>query len=190
MLETADQQIKRLSHRSDVGGDIYGLCDEQERNEVEHKPLGTEFFGVGGYTFTGERRRARSAMPPPAVHGCSPSVTLRMARELARLSGAGAASRNAPSWHWLLAPHAIIRIHQGAGRASCAATAKIECPFDMDGALYFSERDRIERRRTKPRMATWRRILFSFLYRNSVHPSDHFNLPPINYVPITRARQI
>src|SRR5581483_8522907 len=46
--------------------------------------------------------------------------------------------------------------------------AKTDCPFDMDGALYFSERDRVERRRAKPRMAAWRRTLFSFLYRNSL----------------------
>jgi KUP system potassium uptake protein len=68
--------------------------------------------------------------------------------------------------------------------------AKNDCPFDMDAALYFSERDRIERRRTKPRMATWRRILFSFLYRNSVHPSDRFNLSASNFVQVTRARRL
>ncbi|MGN6590451.1 MAG: potassium transporter Kup [Sphingomicrobium sp.] len=68
--------------------------------------------------------------------------------------------------------------------------AKTDCPFDMDAALYFSERDRIERRRTKPRMVAWRRILFSFLYRNSVHPSDRFNLPAANFVQVTRARQL
>ena len=68
--------------------------------------------------------------------------------------------------------------------------AKTRCPFDMDDALYFSERDRIERRRTKPRMSAWRRILFSFLYRNSVHPADRFNLPAANFVQITRARQL
>ena len=68
--------------------------------------------------------------------------------------------------------------------------AKTDCPFDLDAALYFSERDRIERRRYKPRMAEWRRILFSFLYRNSVHPSDRFNLPAANFVQVTRARQL
>lgn len=67
---------------------------------------------------------------------------------------------------------------------------KTDCPFDMDGALYFGERDRIEGRRTKPRMAAWRRVLFSFLYRNSVHPADRFNLPAANFVQITRARQL
>ena len=63
-------------------------------------------------------------------------------------------------------------------------------PFDMEDALYFGERDRIERRRTKPRMASWRRVLFSFLYRNSIHPADHFNLPAANFVQITRAREL
>jgi KUP system potassium uptake protein len=67
---------------------------------------------------------------------------------------------------------------------------KADCPFDLDGALYFSERDRVERRGTKPRMAAWQRILFAFLYRNSVHPVDRFNLPAANFVQITRARQL
>jgi KUP system potassium uptake protein len=68
--------------------------------------------------------------------------------------------------------------------------AKTDCPFDMDGALYFSERDRVERRRIKPRMAAWRCLLFSFLYRNSIHPADRFSLPAANFVQITRTRQI
>jgi len=67
---------------------------------------------------------------------------------------------------------------------------KAHCPFNMDDALYFSERDRIERRRTRPRMAAWRRILFSFLYRNSIHPADRFKLPAENFVQITRTRQL
>lgn len=68
--------------------------------------------------------------------------------------------------------------------------AKTRCPFDMDDALYFSERDRVERRRVKPRMPAWRRTLFSFLYRNSVHPADRFNLPAANFVQITRMREL
>jgi KUP system potassium uptake protein len=67
---------------------------------------------------------------------------------------------------------------------------KARCPFDLDGALYFSERDRIERRSVKPRMAGWRRILFSFLYRNSVHPADRFNLPAANFAQVTRVREL
>lgn len=69
-------------------------------------------------------------------------------------------------------------------------TAKTRCPFDADATLYFSERDRIERRRIKPRMADWRRMLFSFLYRNSVHPADRFNLPATNFVQTTRMREL
>ena len=68
--------------------------------------------------------------------------------------------------------------------------AETKCPFDMDEALYFSERDRIEPRRLKPRLAEWRRRIFAFLYRNSLHPADHFNLPASKFVQITRARQL
>jgi K+ transporter len=39
-------------------------------------------------------------------------------------------------------------------------------------------------------MAAWRRRLFSFLYRNSVHPADRFNLPPQNFVQISRQFEV
>lgn len=68
--------------------------------------------------------------------------------------------------------------------------ANARCPFDVDDALYFSERDRVEKRSSGPRMSGWRRMLFSFLYRNSVHPADRFNLPAANFVQITRVRQL
>jgi len=70
------------------------------------------------------------------------------------------------------------------------AKVKARCPFDVDNALYFSERDRIEPRKTRPRMVGWRRMLFSFLSRNSVHPADRFNLPAENFVGITRVREL
>ena len=68
--------------------------------------------------------------------------------------------------------------------------AKTDCPFDMDAALYFSERDRVTGRKRKPRMATWRRRLFAFLYRNSIHPADLFNLPAQNFVQISRQVEV
>ncbi len=67
---------------------------------------------------------------------------------------------------------------------------KEHCPFVLDDALYFSEQDRVMRRKTKPRLAAWRRYLFSFLYRNSIHPADRFNLPAANFVQIGRPREI
>jgi KUP system potassium uptake protein len=69
-------------------------------------------------------------------------------------------------------------------------TAKAQCPVDLDDAVYFSELDHVTRRKTRPRMAAWRRILFSFLYRNAVHQGDRFGLPPQNFVQIGRQREI
>ena len=67
---------------------------------------------------------------------------------------------------------------------------KDQCPFPLDEALYFSEHDRVVRRRTSPRFAAWRRHLFSFLHRNSVYPSDRFYFPSENFVQIVRQREI
>jgi KUP system potassium uptake protein len=68
--------------------------------------------------------------------------------------------------------------------------AKEQCPFPLDDALYFSEHDRVVRRKTSPRFAAWRRHLFSFLHRNSIYPSDRFYFPSKSFVQIVRQREI
>ncbi|HEY5067469.1 MAG TPA: KUP/HAK/KT family potassium transporter [Xanthobacteraceae bacterium] len=67
---------------------------------------------------------------------------------------------------------------------------KSRCPADLDNATYFSERDYVTGRKRKPRMAAWRRRLFAFLYRNAIHPADRFNLPPQNFVQISRQIEV
>ena len=67
---------------------------------------------------------------------------------------------------------------------------KSHCPADLDNAVYFSERDFVVARKQKPRLARWRRRLFSFLYRNSVHPADRFNFPSEHFVQISRQIEI
>ena len=63
---------------------------------------------------------------------------------------------------------------------------KARCPIDPSVSIFFSERDHVVRRKQKPRLAPWRRRLFSFLYLNSVHPADRFNFPSEHFVQITR----
>jgi K+ transporter len=36
----------------------------------------------------------------------------------------------------------------------------------------------------------WSRRLFSFLYRNSIHPADRFNIPAQNFVQIGREIEV
>ncbi len=67
---------------------------------------------------------------------------------------------------------------------------RIKCPIDTENAIYFSERDRVIARKRKPRLAAWRRRLFSFLYRNSVYPADRFNFPAQNFVLIGREIEV
>jgi KUP system potassium uptake protein len=68
--------------------------------------------------------------------------------------------------------------------------AKSQCPADLDNAIYFSEHDHVVARKQKPRFSGWRRQLFSFLYRNSIHPADRFNFPPQNFVQISRQIEV
>jgi KUP system potassium uptake protein len=67
---------------------------------------------------------------------------------------------------------------------------KSKCPVDLDNAIYFSERDRVVARKQKPRLSGWRRRLFSFLYRNSIHPADRFNFPAEGFVQIGRQIEV
>jgi KUP system potassium uptake protein len=67
---------------------------------------------------------------------------------------------------------------------------KTKCPIDPEDAIYFSERDYVVARKQNPRLATWRRGLFSFLYLNSVHPADRFNIPAENFVQIARQIEV
>jgi KUP system potassium uptake protein len=67
---------------------------------------------------------------------------------------------------------------------------KSECPIDPDDAIYFSEHDYVVARKQKPRLFAWRRSLFSFLNRNSVHPADLFNIPADNFVQISRRIEV
>ena len=72
----------------------------------------------------------------------------------------------------------------------CCTRKRSRCPADLDNATYFSERDFVTGRKRKPRMAAWRRRLFAFLYRNAIHPADRFNLPPQNFVQISRQIEV
>jgi KUP system potassium uptake protein len=67
---------------------------------------------------------------------------------------------------------------------------KSKCPIDPDDAIYFSEHDTVVARKGKPRLAAWRRQLFSFLSRNSIHPADRFNIPSENFVQISRQIEV
>ena len=67
---------------------------------------------------------------------------------------------------------------------------KSKCPINPDDSIYFSERDFVVARKQKPRLSAWRRHLFSFLYRNSIHPADRFNFPAKDFVQITRQIEV
>jgi KUP system potassium uptake protein len=67
---------------------------------------------------------------------------------------------------------------------------KSMCPVDLDKAIYFSEHDDVVARRRRPGLPAWRRHLFSFLYRNSVHPADRFHIPAANFVRIGRQLEV
>jgi KUP system potassium uptake protein len=66
-------------------------------------------------------------------------------------------------------------------------TAKVHgCPVDLAHAVFFSTRDRVIRDRKNRHLWRWQLPIFSFLFRNSVRAVDIFNLPPQNFVELSR----
>jgi KUP system potassium uptake protein len=64
------------------------------------------------------------------------------------------------------------------------------CPADFAKAVYVAAPDRISRDREARHLSRWQLPLFAFLFRNSVHAVDRFNLPPENFVEIGREMEI
>ena len=62
------------------------------------------------------------------------------------------------------------------------------CPLVPDDAIFIGGRDEVVRDRdhAHARLSAWRRLLFGFMYRNSVHSVDLFDLPPDRFVQIGR----
>lgn len=60
------------------------------------------------------------------------------------------------------------------------------CPIDLNKAVFFGARDRVIGDRKNRHLWRWQVPLFSFLFRNSVRAVDIFNLPPHNFVEISR----
>jgi KUP system potassium uptake protein len=74
--------------------------------------------------------------------------------------------------------------------AALRQAKEIGCPIDLDNAIYFGERDEVVRRKGRARLARWRVPLFAFMFRNSAHAADRFNIPSAKFVEISRRIEI
>ncbi|HVC51948.1 MAG TPA: KUP/HAK/KT family potassium transporter [Stellaceae bacterium] len=64
------------------------------------------------------------------------------------------------------------------------------CPVDFAKAVYIGAPDRVIRDRKGRHLWRWQLPIFAFLFRNSVHLVERFNLPPQNFVEIGRQIEI
>jgi len=71
-------------------------------------------------------------------------------------------------------------------RAALRSAKMHGCPIDLAKAVFFSTRDRIVRDRKNRHLWRWQIPLFSFLFRNAVRAVDIFNLPPQNFIEVSR----
>jgi len=71
--------------------------------------------------------------------------------------------------------------------AATLAQAHIQgCSLNLDDAVYFAARDALVPSTAQDALPAWRRILFTFMYRNAVRISDRFSLPPDKFVEVGR----
>jgi KUP system potassium uptake protein len=61
--------------------------------------------------------------------------------------------------------------------AALACAKEKGCPLNLDDAVYFVARDEVVPNEHGHILPVWRRMLFSFMYRNAVHAADRFDLP-------------
>ena len=70
--------------------------------------------------------------------------------------------------------------------AALASAKDLGCPVSLDDATYFAARDAVVRSPTEPRLPTWQRMLFGFMYRNAVRAPDRFDVPADKFMEIGR----
>ncbi|MBV9750611.1 MAG: KUP/HAK/KT family potassium transporter [Acetobacteraceae bacterium] len=86
-------------------------------------------------------------------------------------------------WH-VIVRFGFVEIPNLATALACAKEKG--CPLDLEDAIYFAAHDEVVRSKTQPRLPGWRRMLFSFMYRNAVRAPDRFDLPADKFVEIGR----
>ena len=60
------------------------------------------------------------------------------------------------------------------------------CAVDLDRVLFFAANDDVVASATDRKLASWRRMVFAFLYRNAVRGPDRFSLPRNRFIEIGR----
>ncbi|MBV8455483.1 MAG: KUP/HAK/KT family potassium transporter [Acetobacteraceae bacterium] len=70
------------------------------------------------------------------------------------------------------------------------AARDLGCTIDLEHAIYFASRDEVVPGGRDRLLPNWRRMLFSFMFRNAVRPVDHFALPRERFVEIGRQLEL
>jgi KUP system potassium uptake protein len=74
--------------------------------------------------------------------------------------------------------------------AALAAAREHGCSIDLHQAIYFGAHDEVVPAAQDRLLPTWRRMLFSFMYRNAVRNVDRFSLPRERFVEIGRQLEL
>ncbi len=60
------------------------------------------------------------------------------------------------------------------------------CSVDLQKVLFFAANDEVTASESAPKLMPWRRMMFSFMYRNAVRAPDRFALPRERFIEISR----
>jgi KUP system potassium uptake protein len=71
-------------------------------------------------------------------------------------------------------------------RTALMRARDLGCPVRLDDAVYFAASDEVVGSQQHPRLWSWQRMLFAFMYRNAVRASDRFELPAERFLEVGR----
>jgi KUP system potassium uptake protein len=143
------------------------------------------------------RMRSRGVPPLIAQHvkqlGAIPETLVALTVEFTDRPRVGPDERlvvrklSASFWH--------LTVHYGFVEvpnlpATLRKADELGCSLPLDNPIYFVARDDIVRRKGHSYLWRWQRWLFAFMYRNSTHAADRFNLPAASYVEVARRLEV
>ena len=106
VIEAANNQRERFSHRSDVGRDVECVCSDQKKNKRQYQPARRQLHHIGGEALAGHpadprthqldrdhERRCQKHRPEQAVTKLRPGLRIGGNARRVVVGGAGHQSR-------------------------------------------------------------------------------------------------
>ena len=126
VIEAANHQRERFSHRRDIGGDVSCVRSDQKKNKRQHQPAGRQLHHVGGEALAGHpadprthqldrdhERRCQKHRPKQTVTELRSGLRISGNARRVVVSGAGYQSRAEQPKHHVFGFFGLCAISSG-----------------------------------------------------------------------------